>query len=298
MNAAVGLLGRVLPAVVHVATRVPATHASATLLGIERMGTGVLIDPAGLVLTVNYVVLGAATVTVRLLDGREFPAEVVKHDFDSGLAVVRVPATELPHVMLGMSTSLTLGDDTFAVASYGEQEARVADGMVTYLGAFDANWEYSLDRCIMTTAINPGLGGGPVFDRAGRVVGLVSLNMNEVGRFSMAVPAEYFGTRRERFLDGEGTAMGTRGWLGLFCYAIEDQLVIAGVMPGAPSERAGLRPGDVVEAIDDRPVRERRTFYRMLAQRKPGTEVTVAVRRSGRPERVRVTSGDVVEYFA
>ncbi len=298
MNAAVGLLGRVLPAIVHLSTRVPGDHVSANLLGVERMGTGFLVDPAGLVLTVNYVVVGATTITVRLLDGREFPAELVKHDFDSGLAVVRVPATELPHVTLGTSADLALGDPTFLVASVGDDQARVADGAVTYLGPFDANWEYSLDRCVMTTAMNPGLGGGPLFDRHGRAAGVVSLNMNEIGRFAMCVPVERFAARRERFLDGGGPAMGKRAWLGVFCYTLEDRLVIAGVMPGAPGERAGLRPGDVVEAVDDRPVQERRTLYRLLAQREPGTELVVSVRRGGRPEQVRVTSGDVVEYFA
>jgi len=298
VNAAVGLLGRVVPAIVHVTTRVPGEHVSASLLGVERMGTGVLIDAAGLVLTVNYVVVGATSVAVRLLDGRELPAEVVKHDFDSGLAVLRVPATELPHVTVAPSTGLSIGDDVFLVASIGDDQARVGDGGVTYLGPFEANWEYALDRCIMTTAMNPGLGGGPVVDRAGRVVGVVSLNMNEIGRFAMAVPAEYFTDRRDRFLDGGGVAMGTRAWLGVFCYTLEDQLVIAGLMPGAPGERDGLRAGDIVEAVDDRPVSERRTFYRMLAKRTPGAELTLAVQRQGRRQQVRVTSGDVVEYFA
>jgi len=298
VNAAVGLLGSVLPAIVHLTTRVPGDHASASLLGVERMGTGVLVDPAGLVLTVNYVVVGATSVTVRLLDGTEFPAEVVKHDFDSGLAVVRIPATNLPHATLGTSTSLSLGEAVFLVASVGDDQARVGDGAVSYLGPFDANWEYSLDRCVMTTAMNPGLGGGPVLDRFGHTVGIVSLNMNEIGRFSMAVPAERFGERRDLFLDGGGPAMGARAWLGVFCYTLEDRLVIAGVMPGAPGERAGLRPGDVVEAVDDRPIQERRTLYRLLATREPGSDLTISVRRSGRLEQLRVTSGDVVEYFA
>jgi serine protease Do len=298
VNAAVGLLGRVLPATVQLTARVPGEHVSASLLGVERMGTGFLVDPAGLVLTVNYVVVGASSVTVRLLDGREFPAEVVKHDFDSGLAVVRIPATELPHAALGSSATVALGEPVFLVASVGDDQARVGDGMVTYLGPFDANWEYSLDRCIMTSAMNPGLGGGPVFDRFGSAVGVVSLNMNEIGRFAMAVPAECFAERRAQFLDGGGPAMGTRAWLGVFCYTLDDRLVIAGVMPGAPGERAGLRPGDIVEAIDDRPIRERRTLYRLLAQREPGAAFTMSVRRNGRLEQVRVTSGDVVEYFA
>jgi S1-C subfamily serine protease len=262
------------------------------------MGSGFVIDPAGLVLTVNYVIVGATSVSARMLDGRELPAEVVKHDFESGLAVVRLAATDLQTIPLASSETLSLGDETFIVASAGPDQARVSDGMVSRLAPFDANWEYLLDRAIMTTAMNPGLGGGPMIDRHGRGVGVVSLNMNEVGRFSMAVPTEQFTDRRERFLDGGGKAMGTRAWLGVFCYTLEDQLVIAGVMPGAPGAEAGLKPGDVVVAVDDEPMQQRRALYRLLAGRKPGAEVTVALKRGERREQVRMKAGDVVEYFA
>ena len=66
--------------------------------------------------------------------------------------------------------------------------ARVSNGAVSYIGPFDANWEYVLDRAVMTTAMNPGLGGGPLLDPRGEVLGVVSLNLNEIGRFSLAIP--------------------------------------------------------------------------------------------------------------
>jgi S1-C subfamily serine protease len=282
VNAAVTLLEAALPALVHVTATIPGEHASASLLGVERMGTGFLIDHDGLLLTVNYVVVGASTITVQTLDGREYAADLVKHDFASGLAVLRIDATQQPIIPLGSSTSVAVGDDAFIVGSVGSGQARVGDGIVSYLGPFDANWEYLLDRSIFTTAMNPGL----------------SLNMNEVGRFSMAVPVEYFTDRREAFLAAGTAAMGTRAWLGVFCYVLEGRLVIAGVMPGAPGDHAGLQPGDVVVAVDDQQVRERAALYRLLAEREPGAAVTVGIRRGDRHEDVRVNSGDVVAYFA
>ena len=120
---------------------------------------------------------------------------------------------------------------------------------VSYLGPFDANWEYVLDRAIMTTAMNPGLGGGPLLDTRGAVVGVVSLNLNEIGRFSLVDPRRLL-PRRARRVPRPAAARppATRAWLGIFCYAVKDHVVIAGLLPGGPGEQAGLKAGDVVLA--------------------------------------------------
>jgi S1-C subfamily serine protease len=299
VNAAVSLIGRVLPATVHVHTEIPSEHPSARLLGTERMGSGTIIDPSGLILTVNYVVLGASEVRVTLLlDKREYVGEVVRHDFRSGLGLVRIAEGRLPSLPLRPSTDLRLGDEVFLVASAGEGSARISDGGVSYLGPFDANWEYVLDRAVMTTAMNPGLGGGPLLDMQGRVVGVVSLNLNEIGRFSLAIPSEYYLDSRDAFLSGGGRGMGTRAWLGVFCYAMNHHVVIAGVLPGGPGDMAGLKAGDVVLAVDGRDVSDRASLYRHLWRRRPGEPVTLKVFRGNEARLVTVASGDVVEFFA
>lgn len=298
MNAAVSLLGRVLPTTVHLRAAIPPTHPSAKLLGTERMGTGTLIDPEGLVLTVNYVVLGARDVRATLLDGREHIAEVLKYDFESGLGLVRIPLRGLPAVALHPSTGLALGQEVFCIASVGEGSARVGTGAISYLGPFDANWEYVLDRAIMTTSMNPGLGGGPLLDALGRMVGVVSLNLNEIGRFSLAIPSDYFLDARDRFLAGGRRGMGARAWLGVFCYAMNARVVIAGVLPGAPGDQAGLRPGDVVLAIDGRAIGDRISMYRSLWSRRPGEAVTLDIARGSQPRRVTLAAGDPVDFFA
>src|SRR5437762_7939901 len=102
--------------------------------------------------TVNYVVLGAEQVRVTLLDQRAYVAEVVRHDYASGLALVRIPEDHLSALPLRRTTDLVPGEEAFIVASVGEGGARVASGAISYIGPFDANWEYVLDRAIMTTA--------------------------------------------------------------------------------------------------------------------------------------------------
>jgi S1-C subfamily serine protease len=298
VNAAVSLIGRVLPATVHVRTEIPSEHPSARLLGTERMGSGTIIDPSGLILTVSYVVLGASEVRVTMLDQREYVAEVVRYDFTSGLGLVRIAEGGLPSLPLQRTTDLHLGDEVFLVASAGEGSARISNGGVSYLGPFDANWEYVLERAVMTTAMNPGLGGGPLLDMQGRVLGVVSLNLNEIGRFSLVIPSEYYLDARDQFLAGGGRGMGTRAWLGVFCYAMNHHVVIAGVLPGGPGESAGLKAGDVVLAVDGRDVADRASLYRHLWRRRPGEPVTLKVFRSNEARLVTVASGDVVEFFA
>jgi serine protease Do len=150
----------------------------------------------------------------------------------------------------------------------------------------------------MTTAMNPGLGGGPLLDMQGQVLGVVSLNLNEIGRFSLAIPSEYYLDARDQFLAGGGRGMGTRAWLGVFCYAMNHHVVIAGVLPGGPGESAGLKAGDVVLAVDGRDVADRASLYRHLWRRRPGEPVTLKVFRSNEARLVTVASGDVVEFFA
>src|SRR5207249_124884 len=146
----------------------------------ERMGTGTIVDPAGLILTVNYVVMGGRTVEVMLDRGRTQKAEIVAQDFDVGLAVLRIKRQHLPAAAPASSDELAPGTPVFSAAATGPRERRVAGGLVTHLGEFEAYWEYLLDRGIVTSASNPGFGGGALFTLTGRMVGIVSLNLNEI----------------------------------------------------------------------------------------------------------------------
>jgi S1-C subfamily serine protease len=298
VNAAVTLMERVLPATVHLRAQIPESHPSARLLGTERMGSGTVIDGDGLVLTVNYVVLGAERVRVTLPDERGYDAEVVRHDFASGLALLRVKERGLHALPLRSIGGLGLGDEVFIVASVGEGALRVSNGAVTHLGPFDANWEYVLDRSIMTTAMNPGLGGGPLLDTLGRVAGVVSLNLNEIGRFSLAIPSDYYLDARDAFLAGRATIAAARAWLGIFCYPLRDRVVIAGLLQDGPGDQAGLKTGDVILAVDDQDISDRRSLYEHLWSHRPGEPVTLRIYRDKELCTVTVATGDAEQFFA
>jgi S1-C subfamily serine protease len=299
VNAAIHLLRRASRSNVRIEAAIPERHPSARLLGTARVGSGTIVEAAGLILTVNYVVLGARTVKVTFQDGRDLPAELVAMDLASGLALLRVGASDLPALSMASSRDLHPGDEVFVVSCVGENGCRVADGCITYLGPFDANWEYTLDRAIMASALNPGLGGGALVDRFGRAVGVVSLSLNAIGRFTLAIPGEcYLDHRDELVRHGRRTTLAPRPWLGVFCHTMQDHVVVAGFLPGAPAERAGLKQGDVILTIDGRDVADRRTLYEQLWTRRAGDAVHLQVFRDNEVRTIQVATVDVEEFFS
>lgn len=298
MDASCELVKRVLPATVNLHVQVAPNHPSRLALGDERMGSGCLIDPRGYVLTVNYVVLGARSIRVSLADGRSFRGTVAAQDFDVGLAIVRINGSKLQALEVGSSRHLSLGQPVFIIASTSEKERRVAGGLVTYLGDFDAYWEYMLDRCIKTTAFNPGFGGGPLLDLKGRVVGVVSLNLSEMARFSMAIPAELFEAHRDELLQhGRIVSRGCRAWVGFFPNQTEEGVVVSGLVPEGPAARCGIKEGDVVLAVDFQSIGTRQDLYGALWRKRAGERVAFTVKRGSAKEVVEVASGDRAEFY-
>src|SRR2546426_4800691 len=230
MDVSVEFARHLLGAVVNLHALVPKAHPSSRILGSERMGSGVVVDPSGLVLTVNYVVMGAHTVDVGFLKGRRVKAEVVAQDFEVGLALVRVKRQGLAAVPLACATDLNCGDPVVAVASTGPQERRIGGGLVTYLGEFEAYWEYLLDRGIVSSAPNPGFGGGGLFSMTGAILGVVSLNLNEIVRCSLAIPVDNYREHASEMLRyGRVMSRPKRAWLGVFAHAVEEGAGIAGI---------------------------------------------------------------------
>ena len=190
MNATVDLLHLVLPSTVGIRATIPETHPSAQILGTERMGSGTIVE-RGLVLTTNYIPVGADQIEVTFFDNRTGTADVVAQDFYAGLAVLRISDQDYPHVGARASDKVRPGQEAFIVASAGGSQRRVNTGTVTTIQAFDAFWEFRLERAITTTIMNPGLGGGGLFAMDGSLCGVVSLDLNEIAHFTLVIPTEY-----------------------------------------------------------------------------------------------------------
>jgi S1-C subfamily serine protease len=297
MDAPVDFVKQLLPSVVNIHVTVPRQHPSARILGEERMGSGLVVDPAGLVLTVNYAVMGAGTVEMVPLKGRRARAEVVALDYEVGLALLRVKRQGLPAVTLATETP-ERGDAVVAVASSGVHEVRVSGGIVTYLGEFEAYWEYLLDRGIVSNASNPGYGGGGLFSLSGHAVGLVYVNLNEVARNSLAIPVDCYREHATELLRyGRVVSRPRRAWLGVFAHALDDGVLIAGIVPGGPGEKGGLREGDLIVSLNAQELSTRREFYTSLWRHEPGERLTFEVMRDNAVRRLEITGGDRAEFF-
>lgn len=298
MDAQIGLARALIPLTVALHVRIPGNHPSVTTLGEERMGSAALVDGRGILLTVNYVVMGGREILATFSDGRRFPAEIAAQDFESGIAVLRIPIRDQPAAILGDSRHLALGQEVFVLGCAGPTVRRVGGGVITDLGPFDAYWEYMLDSAIQSSAFNPGFGGGPLFDIRGRLVGVTSLNLGQVGRFSLAIPIHLFTENRDDLLRfGRVRDRVRRAWIGFYPQPTESGIVVAGVVPEAPASRSGIQEGDVILAVNFREVATRQALYQEMWRHAAGEALRFSILRDGRRTTVEVVGQDRAEFY-
>jgi S1-C subfamily serine protease len=288
----------VVPAIVSIRSLTPQRHPSARLLGTERTGSGAIIDDEGHILTVGYVVMGARTIQITLPDQQQYPATLLFQDFESGIAILQTPARDLPTVPLGHSTALQEGDKVIIVAATDQTQRMASPGFISALRPFDAYWEYMLDRAILTTAMNPGFGGGPLLDTFGQMIGVLSLNLNSAKEMSLAIPIDLFhAIKASVFTFGQVAGRRPRPWLGIFTEAIEGGVAVIGLIPSGPASRAGLEVKDIILEVDRIEVAGRRELYETIWQRRAGDELTLTIQRGEDIQEVRVTTIDRAEFY-
>ncbi len=302
MNAPPSLLRKIVRTTVGVHANIPDTHISTAIgLGTDRRGTGTIISSDGLILTAHYLLLGAQNVIVTLPGGEQREAGIIGRDYGTGLGLLKIEGKGLPCAEVVASDGCVAGQEVFTVSSIGG-EKRCADcGVITYLGPFDAVWEFVLDRCVCVTAasLNIGLSGGPICNTSGQVIAVSYLNFADLGRAILGVPGECFlAVRDELIQHGRRVSAPPRAWLGVLSYTMKEHVVIAGVMPGAPGEKAGLQQGDLVLAIDGRDVNDRRVLYEAVRKHRPGDNINLKVLRNNRVHQLEAAAVRAEDYFA
>src|SRR6266540_3804115 len=211
MDALLTIPREATPAVVFLRSEIPAEHPSSAILGQERLGAGVAVA-GDRILTAHYLVMGARRVEVTGFDGRERTVRRTAVDHTTGLALVTLDGPLLRPARIEEDHEPRPGLPIFLLTCTRDGERKSTTGHVSMVGPFEAFWEYMLDRAIMTTVINPGLAGAPLFDPDGRLVGIVSLGLAAVARYSLAIPVDLFVVRREALERGEGRPEGPRAW--------------------------------------------------------------------------------------
>jgi S1-C subfamily serine protease len=261
------------------------------------MGAGIAVAPDR-ILTAHYLVLGAANVEVAGADGKTRAVRRVSVDHETGLALLFLEGLELRPATLGRAGAVMPGQPVFMLTCTNDHERKGATGHVSVVGPFEAFWEYMLDRAIMTTAINPGLAGAPLFDDDARLIGIVSLGLAAVGRYSLAIPIDLYLERRGELESGErATGHRPRAWVGFYPQAFDGTVVVTGVVPGGPAEAAGLERSDVVLSVDGDAVANLRELYLALWRHAPGEKVGLQLLRNSSIRVAEITAGDRDEFY-
>ena len=275
---------------------------------MQGSGSGFLIDSAGHILTNHHVVENALDIKVRLVDGRELDGELVGSDPNSDVAVIKVAAdSALPVSRLGDSDALKVGDWVLALGSPLGLRFSVTAGIVSAMNR-SINIlpsDTGLEAFIQTdAAINPGNSGGPLVDLLGRVVGVNSAIQTETGYFSgagFAIPINlarkfaddlirYGAVHRPRL--GVSIAEVTDADAEVYRLPTIGGVEITQVTPGEAADRAGLKMGDVVIAIDGQRVDAVSELQSRVAQFQPGWSIRLGLIRYGKPLQVQVKLGE------
>jgi S1-C subfamily serine protease len=155
-----------------------------------------------------------------------------------------------------------------------------------------------LEKTIRLSAFNPGFGGGTMADFQGRIMGVVSLNLNDIGKFCLAIPIELY-LRHEQELKRHGrvTSRRPRPWLGFYPQHMGGHVVIAGVVPGGPAEQSGLKEGDIIIQVERQDVRSRPDLYREIWKKRPGERISFHILRDEEALDLSVVGGDRRDYY-
>lgn len=298
MNGHIGLIHSILPATVDLQVTIPESHPSARNLGSERVGSGTIVDPDGYILTVHYVTIGASSITVTLSDGEQYPAQVAAQDQETGLSLIKIKSQGLPFLKLAAPDSASLGQAVIMIGSSGQEGRRVSGGYISSLESYDGQWEYMIDKTIRVTAFNPGFGGCTLANFRGELLGVVSLNLNEVGKFSLAIPVDYYRAyEQELKQQGQVRSRPRRPWLGVYAEEVAGHVVLVGVTPTGPAARSGLRQGDIILSVDKKEIRSRRELYQEMWKKPPGERIVFRVLRDDQSFDLEIVGADRAERY-
>jgi len=272
----------------------------------RSLGSGFIISSDGYILTNAHVVEGADEINVRFTDKREFKAKVIGTDRRTDVALIKVDAVGLPAVRFGDPTRLKVGEWVVAIGSPFGFENTVTAGIVSAKGR-SLPQENFVPFIQTDVAINPGNSGGPLFNMKGEVVGINSQIYSRTGGFmglSFAIPIDVVLDVQQQLRDKGRVA---RGRIGVVIQEVTKDLatsfgldrprgaLVNSVEKGAPADRAGVEPSDIVIRFDGKSVESSSDLPRIVGSTRPGAQVQVEVWRKGGTRTLTVTVGELQE---
>ncbi|THU01973.1 trypsin-like serine protease [Lampropedia puyangensis] len=265
------------------------------------LGSGVIVNADGYLLTNNHVIEGADVINVTLNDGREFVAKVVGTDPDSDLAVLKIEAPNLPAIRIGNSDQMAIGDAVLAIGNPFGVGQTVTSGIISALGRSHLGLNIYENFIQTDAAINPGNSGGALVDTKGELVGINTAIFSQSGGsmgIGFAIP-----TKTAQFVLNSIIRDGrvTRAWVGLVSDPLTPELaqaagvkassgvIVTGVLQGGPAAKAGIRPGDVITQINQQPVKSVTDLMATVAGLTPNNPIPIMMERNGTAQQVDIT---------
>jgi len=291
-------LDSALASMVGLRAAIPDDAFTAEVLGTERAGNGVLIRSEGVVLTIGYLITEAESIWLTLSDGRGVPGHVLAYDQETGFGLVQALARiGLPALPLGNSAAAAVGERVVIGGAGGRQHA-VASRIVAKQ-EFAGYWEYALDEAIFTAPPHPNWGGAALIGPAGDLLGIGSLQLQRQGTggaaedLNMIVPIDLLKPILDDLMQFGRPNRPPRPWLGLYATEIEDKVIVAGLAGRGPAQKADLRTGDIVLAVNQAEIGGLADFYRRVwSLGRAGVEVPLLISRDGETVELRVSSTD------
>lgn len=265
------------------------------------LGSGVIVEKDGYILTNNHVVKDADEIKVRLSDKREFKGKIIGTDQKTDLAVIKIEADNLPVIKLGDSDNLKIGETVIAVGNPFGLNQTVTSGIVSAKGRADVGIADYEDFIQTDAAINPGNSGGALVNIRGEVIGINTAIFSTSGGYmgiGFAIPSNMAKMVMDSLLK-KGKVV--RGWLGVSIQPITPELakqfglkdekgaLVGDVVEDGPAEKAEIKSGDIILEYDGKTVNDPASLRNSVAITSPGKVVTIKIIRDGKPRTIKAT---------
>lgn len=295
-------LETVLRGIVTLRADIPGDAFTAEALGTERAGSGIAIA-GGLVLTMGYLIMESESIWLTTADGRAVAGHALAIDYETGFGLVQpLGKLDVPEVPIGDSNALQVNDHVLLAAAGGRQ--RTVETKIVGRQEFAGYWEYVIDDALFTAPAHPFWGGAALIGGDGKLVGVGSLILqqsDEKGRrvdMNMVVPTALLTPVLEELTKHGRLTRPPRPWLGLFAMENEDAVMVGGVAEGGPADKAGLKPGDRLVAVDGDEVPDLAGLWRRVwAAGTAGARVKMSISRDEQVRNVALHSVDRVSVL-
>ncbi|MGD2185184.1 MAG: S1C family serine protease [Desulfobacterales bacterium] len=293
----------IMNAIVKVKATIPQDARTARILGTERQGNGVVIDDKGNILTIGYLILEAETIEVTGAQGDPVKASFVAYDYKTGFGILRAePPLPVKPIKLGQSSRLKEGDPILMIG-FGGSEA-VSGSRIVSLKEFAGYWEYLLEDAIYTNPPYPNYGGAALIDQKGELLGIGSiytqLSVPGLGIIpcNMSVPIDLLKPILADLINTGRSSKPPQPWLGVHADEAHGRIFIIRVTAGGPAEKAGIKTGDIVLAVNQTPVKGLADFFRRIWALGPaGVKVPLKILQETRVRDITVQSADRYQFL-